>query len=240
MSDPVEHRDTGRRQFVASAAALVTALLSMLALVSWLRTGPLFDPHVVLLASYLVVWLPFVTAVAVAFFFSGTKSLAGDLGLRITFLDVIIGLGAGLLARAAAGIIEIIVTGRMNGLGVTFGDTAYDGWWLFGTVLAPVLIAPFVEEVFFRGVFQRSVLRVSLARLTPNVATAISILASATLFAALHLTQAASPSGALVLGLTSLVLGLTVALIAGLTGRIGGAIVAHIAFNGSLVMTLLS
>ena len=236
MNEVTEPRSTGSGQIVTSIIALATALLSMFVLVSWLRTGPLYDPHVVLVASYMVVWLPFIVAVGYACFARGTKSLGRDVGLRITLLDVIIGLGAGLLARAAAGIIEILVTGRMNGTGVTFGDTIYDGWWLFGIVLAPVLIAPFVEELFFRGLFQRSVLRVSLAHLKPFVATTISMVASAVLFAALHLTQAASPAGALVLGLTSLILGLTVALIAGLTGRIGGAIVTHVVFNGSLVL----
>lgn len=223
----------------ASIAALATALLAMLALVSWLRTGPLYDGHIVLVASYLVVWLPFLTAVVFVCFVRGSRSLARDVGLRITVLDVIVGVGAGLLARATVGIVEIAVTGRMIGLGVTFGETIYDGWWLFGTILAPVLIAPFVEELFFRGLFQRAVLRASSSRLSPRAAVAVSIVVSATLFAVLHLTQAANPTGALVLGLSSLIFGLTAALIAGLTGRIGGAIVAHVVFNGSLVLTSL-
>ncbi|SMG16193.1 CPBP family intramembrane glutamic endopeptidase [Agreia pratensis] len=237
MTDLGKRHATGTQQLSASVVALAIALVSMLALVSWLRTGPLFDPHVVLVASYLVVWLPFLAAVAFICFVRGTGSLAHDVGLRITLLDVVVGVGAGLLARAAVGIVEIAVTGRMIGLGVTFGETYYDVWWLFGTILAPVLIAPFVEEIFFRGLLQRAVLRVSSARLSPRVAASVSMIASAALFALLHLTQAASPTGALVLGLSSLILGLTAALIAGLTGRIGGAIAAHVVFNGSLVLT---
>jgi membrane protease YdiL (CAAX protease family) len=231
--------DSGERGLGTSITALATALLAMLALVSWLRTGPLYDGHIVLLASYLVVWLPFVAAVVFVCFVRGSRSLARDVGLRITLLDVVVGVGAGLLARAAAGLVEIAVTGRMIGLGVTFGETVYDGWWLFGTILAPVLIAPLIEELFFRGLLQRAVLRTSSSRLSPRAAVAASIMISAILFAVLHLTQAASPTGALVLGLSSLILGLAVALIAGLTGRIGGAIVAHVVFNGSLVLTSL-
>jgi membrane protease YdiL (CAAX protease family) len=224
---------------VEASVGFVAALGLMIALISWLRTASFYDSHVVLMLSYAVVWVPFLTAVAVACFVRGTRSLPHDLGLRITLLDVFLGLGAGLLARAAVGIIEIGVTGRMVGLGVTFDETIYDGWWFFGTVLAPVVIAPFIEELFFRGLVQRSVQQVSASHMAARTATAISIVVSAALFAVLHLTQAATPTGALVLGLSAFVSGLAAALIAGLTGRIGGAIVAHVVFNGTLVLTTL-
>jgi membrane protease YdiL (CAAX protease family) len=217
----------------------VAALVLMFALISWLRTARFYDVHLILLLSYAVVWVPFLAAVVFACFVRGTRSLARDVGLRMTLLDVFLGVGAGLLARALAGIIEIAFTGRMIGLGVTFGDTVYDGWWIFGTLLAPVLVAPFVEEIFFRGLLQRAVFRAGSLRTTVPAATVISIIASAGLFALLHLTQAANPTGAAVLGLSAFVSGLAAALIAGLTGRIGGAIVAHIVFNGSLVAASL-
>ncbi|SKA82153.1 hypothetical protein SAMN06295879_0439 [Agreia bicolorata] len=224
---------------VESAFGLAFALILMTALITWLRSATFYDGHVVLILSYAVVWIPFLAAVTVACFIRGTRSLPRDLGLRITLLDVFLGVGAGLLARAVAGIIEIAVTGRMVGLGVTFGDTIYDGWWLFGTILAPVLIAPFIEELFFRGLLQRAVLLASTPKLGSRSAAVLSILASAILFAALHLTQAVNPTAALVLGLSTFVLGLGTALIAGLTGRIGGSVIAHVVFNGSLVLSSL-
>jgi membrane protease YdiL (CAAX protease family) len=239
VTEPGLSEEAGWHWLPAPLTALATALLSMLALVSWLRTGPFYDGNVVLLASYLVVWLPFIAAVVYVSMVRGSRSLVRDMGLRLTVLDVFIGVGAALLARAAVGIVEIALTGRMIGLGVTFGETAYDGWWLFGTILAPVCIAPFVEELFFRGVLQRAVFRTGSARLSPRTAFIVSIIISATLFALLHLTQAANLTGALVLGLSSLIFGMTAALIAGLTGRIGGAIVAHVVFNGSLVLASL-
>lgn len=211
----------------------------MIGLTTWLRAALFYDAHLVLVLSYAVVWVPFLIAVAVACLVRGTRSLARDIGLRITPLDVFLGVGAGLLARAVAGVIEIAATGRMVGLGVTFGDTIYDGWWLFGTILAPVLLAPFIEELFFRGLLQRAVLRAGTARMSPRSAMVVSIVVSAALFAVLHLTQAANPTGALVLGLSAFVFGLAAALIASLTGRIGGSIVAHVVFNGSLVLTSL-
>jgi membrane protease YdiL (CAAX protease family) len=223
-----------------SALGLVIALIGMIALITWLRTHLFYDSNVILILSYAVVWVPFLAAVAVACFVRGTGSLTRDIGLRFTPLDVLFGVGAGLLARACAGLIEIAVTGRTGGLGVTFGETVYDGWWLFGTILAPVLIAPLVEELFFRGLLQKSVLRFCAVRLQPRLATVLSIIISAGLFAVLHLTQAANPAGALILGLSAFVAGLATALIVGFTGRIGGAIVAHVVFNGALVMSALS
>jgi len=211
----------------------------MIALITWLRSAVFYDGHVVLLLSYAVVWVPFVVAVAVACFARGTRSLSRDIGLRITLLDVFLGVGAGLLARATAGIIEIAITGHMVGLGVTFGETIYDGWWLFGTILAPVLVAPFIEELFFRGLLQKSVLQASTRRMSRTPALALSVVLSAALFALLHLMQAANPTAALILGLSAFVFGLAASLIAAFTGRIGGAIVAHIVFNGVLVLTAL-
>jgi membrane protease YdiL (CAAX protease family) len=209
-------------------------------LIAWLRGATTYyDSNVILILSYAVVWVPFLAAVAVACFLRGTQSLTRDIGLRITWLDVFFGVGAGLLARAVAGIIEIALTGQMVGLGVTFGDTVYDGWWLFGTILAPVIFAPLIEELFFRGLLQSAVQRSAVALPGRHTATVVAMAVSALLFALLHLTQAASPTGALILGASSFTFGLAAATIAALTGRIGGSVVAHVVFNGALVLTLL-
>ncbi|SMQ58415.1 hypothetical protein SAMN06295943_0168 [Agreia sp. VKM Ac-1783] len=222
-----------------SGVGFVAAFVLISLLTGWLRGAVYYDPHLVLLSSYAVVWVPFLGAVLVASYIRGTRSLARDIGLRITWLDVFFGVGAGLLARAAAGLVEIALTGRMVGMGVSFGDAVYDGWWLFGTILAPVLLAPFIEELFFRGLLLRAVHRASIGLLGSRTATVIAILVSSLLFALLHLTQAANPMAALILGVSAFLFGLAAATIAAFTGRIGGSIVAHIVFNGALVLTSL-
>ena len=239
VTAPREETPRARWGLVESVVGFVSAFAFISLLIAWLRGALYYDPHIVLLLSFAVVWVPFLAAVAVACYVWGTRSIARDIGLRITWLDVFFGVGAGLLARAISGLIEIALTGRMVGLGVTFGDTVYDGWWLFGTVLAPVLIAPFIEELFFRGLLQRAIQRASTALLGQHAATVIAILISALLFALLHLTQASNPMAALILGASAFVFGLAAATIAGLTGRIGGSIIAHIVFNGALVLTSL-
>ncbi|WP_202565982.1 CPBP family intramembrane glutamic endopeptidase [Agreia sp. COWG] len=239
MTVPRGETPRARWGLIESAAGFVGAFVLISLLIAWLRGALYYDPNVVLVLSYAVVWVPLLSAVVVASYIRGTRSLARDVGLRITWLDVFFGVGAGLLARTAAAIIEIAMTGRMVGMGVTFGDTVYDGWWLFGTILAPVLIAPFIEELFFRGLLLRAVQRASATLLGSRTATVIAILVSSLLFALLHLTQAVNPTAALILGASAFVFGLAAATIAALTGRIGGSIVAHIVFNGALVLTSL-
>ena len=76
----------------------------------------------------------------------------------------------------------------MGGGAVTFGETVHDDWWLFGVVLAPVLIAPFVEEVFFRGLVLRAVAG-SVAG-SRAVSLGIAIAVSGLVFALVHVLQA--------------------------------------------------
>ena len=222
-----------------SLAGLGLAVVLMWLLVRWLTSGVYYDGYLAFILSYAVVWVPLLGACLFACFVTGTRSLRADYGLRVTALDVLFGLGAGLLLRAFASVVEIAFYGRMSGLGVQFGDIVYDGWWVFGTLLAPILLAPFIEELFFRGLVQRTARRVSERIMPARLAVFVSIVVSAALFAVLHLTESTNATAAAVLGISTFALGLTSALIAALTGRIGGSIVAHMSFNGSLVLAAL-
>ncbi len=222
---------------------MVLAITFMLLLVRWFGSTsfPRFalDGNLGLLLSYLVVWVPLLGACAIACYLRGTRSPARDFGLRFTWLDVLFGLGVGLLVRALASVIEIAVYGRMSLGGVTFGETIYDGWWMFGTLLAPILIAPFVEELFFRGLVLRATLRAGLASGGRGAASVVAVIVSAALFSLLHLVEVSNVQTAIVLGLSTLILGLATGAISLFTGRIGGAMVAHATFNGSLILASL-
>ena len=224
---------------IESLAGLGLAVVLMWLLVRWLTSGIYYDGYLAFILSYAVVWIPLLGACLFACFVTGTRSLRADYGLRVTALDVLFGLGAGLLLRAFASVVEIAFYGRMSGLGVQFGDIVYDGWWVFGTLLAPILLAPFIEELFFRGLVQRTARRVSERVMPAGLAVFVSIVVSAALFAVLHLTESTNATAAAVLGISTFALGLTSALIAALTGRIGGSIIAHMTFNGSFVLAAL-
>jgi hypothetical protein len=226
---------------LTDAATGVVAALALVILVStatarfWIT-----DTHLALVLSYLAVWVPLLVAVAAASYLHGTHSLRRDLGLWFRPLDLLWGVAVGLLARVAASLIEIAGYGQMGQAGVTFGNTVYDVWWLFGALLAPVLLAPIVEELFFRGVLLRAVTGVTRqGGASRAVAVSLAIVVSALVFALVHIITIEQADAALVIGLSTFVFGLGAATVAATTGRLGGAIVAHITFNGLVVLPAL-
>jgi membrane protease YdiL (CAAX protease family) len=239
VPQPERSSPTPRWGLYECLAGYVAAALSLWFFIQWLRSATFFDPHLVLVASYCVVWCPLGAAVLIAVLRGGLGTSRARMGCRITWFDLFLGLGAGFLLRALAGLVEIGLTGRMIGLGVTFGDTVYDGWWLFGTVIAPVLIAPFVEEVFFRGLLQGSTNRALATALGRRAAVGFSVVLSALTFTLLHMLEAANPTAVLVLGISTFILGLSTATLTAATGRIGAALVAHVVFNATLVLPSL-
>ena len=163
------------------------------------------------------------------------------LRLSIRPIDLIWGLGVGLLARTVASLIEILGFGSIGTAGVTFGETVYDGWWLFGALLAPVLLAPFVEELFFRGLVLRGVYRQVTTLGAVRWAAPIAVGVSGLTFALMHLVtiDPAHTATAVVVGASTLIFGLAAAALALATNRIGGAIVAHVTFNGLVIVPAL-
>ncbi|WP_104192588.1 CPBP family intramembrane glutamic endopeptidase [Cryobacterium sp. Y82] len=243
------------------------------------------DPNVALLLGYLCVWVPLLAAIGVTGVWiakvsapagSGGGSIVRLLRLSIRPIDLVWGLAAGLLARTVASLIEIGVYGSMGTTGATFGETVYDFWWLFGALLAPVLLAPVVEELFFRGLVLRAVYeQVAAARgrkngnivdtpsstsLVPGVsqidrsdapdarrqsaggaAGAIAIAVSGLTFALMHLVtiDVGSTDAIVVVGMSTLIFGMAAASVSLATGRIGGAIIAHVTFNSLVIVPAL-
>ena len=238
------------------------------------------DPNVAVLLGYLCVWVPLIMAIGVTGFAVARRSDSGSivrlLRLSIRPIDLVWGLAAGLLARTVASLIEIGVYGRMGTTGVTFGETVHDLWWLFGALLAPVLLAPLVEEFFFRGLVLRVVYeqvaasgihkagsivdtprsRSSLPGVSPSdpsyipnvprqnaggAAGPIAIAVSSLTFALMHLVtvDAGSTDAIVVVGVSTLLFGMAAASVSLATGRIGGAIIAHVTFNGLVIVPAL-
>lgn len=139
-------------------ALVFAALLPLILTSGWTTTIGLAT-----FLSYLVVWVPLLGAVLVASFLRGRRSLTADFGLRFRFIDILWGLGVGLLARVAASLIEIAFYGQMSIGFVTIGEVEYNAVWVFGTLLAPIVLAPLIEELFFRGLLQRSVYNSAVA-----------------------------------------------------------------------------
>jgi membrane protease YdiL (CAAX protease family) len=152
------------------------------------------------------------------------QRLGRDLRLRARPRDVAVGLGAGVAAQLAIGVVYWLsrvdaddpareLTGKGSGLG---------GALVLLLLLA--VVAPLIEELLYRGL-----LLGWLVTLMPQWA---ALLVSSLVFAAAHLQLVQFP------GLV--IAGLTFGALAVRSGRLGPAIAAHMAFNATTVLYLTS
>ncbi|MGI9822627.1 lysostaphin resistance A-like protein [Agromyces sp. Marseille-Q5079] len=206
---------------------------------AWLTRTVVLPEWLQVLGAFLAIWVPLVVVLQVADAARGRRSHWRDFGLRFTWIDLLWGAGIGLLARGAVTLIEVAATGRtsLDG-GVLALPSGFTFW--FGVVLAPVVLGPIIEETFYRGLVLRAV-----ARRTGGgrrVAASVAVLVSALVFALAHLAVGGvvSPAAAAMTFTGALVLGLATGVLAVATGRIGGAIIAHVVFNGLLVAAVLA
>ncbi|PXA69986.1 CPBP family intramembrane glutamic endopeptidase [Cryobacterium arcticum] len=217
------------------AATILVLLLSAAALRGWPQ-----DPRLSEVLSYLVVWVPLLGTVLIASWWRGAKSLVTDFGFAFHPLDLLWGLTVGVLARLLAGILEIAGYGRLGSAGATFGEPVRDLWWVFAALLAPVLIGPVIEELFFRGLLARAVAGSARSNGgSRRTATALAIVVSGLVFALVHILTVSTPTAAMVIGLSTFIFGAAAAALSQLTGRLGGASVAHITFNALVVVPAL-
>jgi membrane protease YdiL (CAAX protease family) len=246
QTDPISPTETNRDSVTRAqhlvtvvAAGIIVAILAMLAW-SWLVRTVIVPEWLQAVGSYLVVWLPLGIAVLVA---ARVARRAGGerLFARPLFrpIDLLWGVGVGLVMRGISAGIEIVTLGRMSGTGLQLEIDPAMAWFIL--LVAPVLVGPVVEEVFFRGLALpalRDATDASGAK--PATSLIISVLASSLLFAALHTLESPTPTLALVTGLSTFAFGLAAGLLAVFTGRLGGAIVAHVVYNGMLILLLVS
>jgi membrane protease YdiL (CAAX protease family) len=231
-------RVSGHRSGLTIAAVgLVTAVVLVMGLNELFLRGVIRDRALGDLLSYLVVWLPLLAAALTFCFLLGSRSLGRDLGLRFRPLDLLWGLTLGLIARVMATVFEIAGYGQMVSGGALLDEPAHDLWWVFVVILAPVVVSPVVEELFFRGLVLRAVSRaVADNGAARRWALGIAVVVSAVTFALIHLIGVGSPTAAVVIGLSTLLFGLGAGALAAVTGRLGGAIVAHVVFNALVVL----
>ncbi len=253
-----DHRVGPSRRPPASPWSFVDVFagLGVVLIVSLLITAPLQIAQwrgggAALLLSALPIWIGLLGTAIWACRRHGTGSLIRDLGLRLKWIDLAIGLGAGLALRFAIGVWTVVyssITGQQptsnlesvleNGLGT--------GLWLVINALAIAVIGPVIEEIFFRGVGLRSALaslwrRSDTARYAdPRRRIWISIAATSAIFALLHVSEVKDLTSAAVLLPGLFLAGWVLARLTIWSGRLGPAIVTHVVFNGVAVVALLA
>ncbi|KRA25709.1 hypothetical protein ASD65_15720 [Microbacterium sp. Root61] len=179
---------------------------------------------VLAMLDIIVICLPLVVAVLAAGAVASRVGIAVATGIRHwRGLDVLLGLGVGLIVRA---LVELVAP-TVSALGGGFG--APDLAASVVIVVGAVFLSPFIEEWFFRGLVLRAFLD-ALKDLGRTAAGIIAIFVSTVAFMALHFLpwESGIAVGQLI---GTFGIGVGCGILTFVTGRLGGAIVAHVVFN---------
>jgi membrane protease YdiL (CAAX protease family) len=236
--------------FVDIFAGLGVVLLASLTLSAVLDFGSWTGGAGRLLLGALPVWIGLLGTSIWACRRHGT-GLVRDLGLRVKWVDLAIGLGAGLGLRLVIGLWAIIyakITGQTptGNLQPILGNGLGTGVFLVLNMLAIAVISPVIEEIFFRGLGLRSALASLLRRADqpryadPKRRVWYAAGATSLLFAGLHLSEVSDLGSAVVLVPGLFLAGWVLARLTIWSGRLGPAVVTHVVFNGVAVIALLA
>ena len=184
-----------------------------------------------LLAS-LVLWAGMLVPIVLAFSRSRPRML-----LRFRWLDVLYGVVLGGVLRVVQGWLDVAAgaSGALPSYPTVNGQLTPD-WW-FTDALVPAVIGPTVEEFFFRGVLFVAIYTLVRRAFGRGFAGFIALVITTGAFVAAHAFSGAMGwDDAVVLTLVGLVTGLLVLC----TGRIWGAVLVHVVFNGTFVLLALA
>ena len=161
----------------------------------------------------------------------GSGSLAADFGLRMRPLDVPLGLVVGFasqlgLAAAAPAVYRALGfdPDRIGASAEELADRATDPVGVIALFLVVVVGAAVFEELCYRGLWLRS--------LEHRLGTGAAVVVSSVVFGLVHFEPYDIP--------LLVAFGLVLALLTVWTGRLGPAIWAHVAFNLTALVELLS
>ena len=199
-----------------------------------------------LLAGLAPIWLGILVQTRWSVRRRGSGSWRTDLGLRFRWVDLAIGLGVGIGARIAAGVVTLLTTdvdnpgrGNLDPIVGSLDGVALALVMIFGVSI----IGPVVEEIFFRGLLIRSAVD-TIRRSRPSWSVPqvnrMSIGLSAVLFLAIHLPEFDDPRSLPAMIITIGGFGAACAALTVATGRLGPAIISHIVFNGVSAVAVLS
>ena len=176
-------------------------------------------------------WIGLVGSVSWATKRKGTGSLRTDFGLAMRWTDIPVGLAIGFVGQIAIILIVIPIytllgvdTDEVGQTAEKLADRAVHTPDVVLLLIVVVIGAPIVEELFYRGLMLRSVER--------RWGSGVAITSTSVVFAAIHF----QPYDFLALALFSVL----VSTLAVRAGRLGPGIWAHVAFNLTAVVSLLS
>jgi uncharacterized protein len=226
-SPEVQARPRDRVVLVVFVAIVVAVVLERI-VGGVARTGGLPSPVAQVLASDLAVWVPLVVGAVVAL--RRTRSVRSL--FRLDLADVVAAIGIVIVCRAVDAAMSLSFFGT-TGLtpSPTLGPPSVA--LLLVAAIGTCIVSPIIEELVFRGILQR---RLADA-LTPRTRF-LAVIVTAFVFAIVHVLLGAGVStlGGFEVFVTTFLLGLLIGTLVAMTGRIGGAILAHAVFNAVAVV----
>lgn len=169
----------------------------------------------------------------------GFRSLKADFAYWFRWIDLLIGLGAAIVAFLLLGLLNVAQEAYNRATNSNVQTTSNSGFldanrrsWVY-LVLAVVVavVAPLVEELFFRGL--------TYSALAKRWNPAAAVIGSTVLFAVLHFQTDDTFVGGVLLVANIFLVGLVLGLLRFWTGRCGAGVVAHVLFNGTAVVATL-
>lgn len=214
--------------FAAWLAAYVAALplqAVVIALSGYGSEDPDTWPIGITIVSVVLLWIPFVVALAVVSRYWGSGQPWRDYRIRFRFADLA-GIPIGVASQLL--LLPLVYWPLQRWWPDAFRSEdveervrelwdKVDGVWVVALVAVVVIGAPLIEEIVYRGLLLQS--------LQGRLHDVLALVLSAVWFAGIHLQPIEFPglfAFAVVLGLCFLV-----------TGRLGSAILAHAAFNAT-------
>ncbi len=214
--------------FVAWVAAYVLALPLQAMAISLSGYGgddPDTWPISITVISVILLWIPFVVALAVVSRYWGRARPLRDVRLSFRWADVA-GIPIGIASQLF--LLPLVYWPLQQWFPDTFSSEEVeerartlwdkvDGGWIIALVAVVVIGAPLIEEIVYRGLILQS--------LQGRFNEILALVISAVWFAAIHLQPVEFPG----LFVFAIVLGLCFQM----TRRLGSAILAHAAFNAT-------
>lgn len=213
----------GLGDVLGGLATSVSLPLAMAALVFGLGDGFGLSQTWTVVLFALSTWAGLVAWTFASSYTKGAHSLRDDFGWSFRGADVLRGVGAGIGALVATGVVIALLVDDVSrpeeGLLAVRPEGAGE-LIAFGALV--ILGAPLVEELFFRGLFLRSAQR--------RLGTTGAVFATSIVFGLVHIPDRAAFGLALAFA-PPFFLGLVLAFLAVRTGRLGSSVVAHMSVN---------